>query len=245
MAAKKLGVVWFTLSLVCIAVAVKLVMDDWLLGALFGWPGGVYFVAGATHYWWTDVGVMILGKDREGRLSWFSIFVFAPYFAVVWFVWGIRAGYLTFLKGEDKYNMVAPHLYVGRYPFTVDNLPPSIDLIVDLTAEFPAVYRSGVTYLNIPCLDTDTPEPDVWAAAVEFACSYITADKTVFVHCAYGHGRSGITAALVLVALKQADSIEHALPILTKSRPCIAWHSPQVKAAEEVIRCLQADAPGG
>lgn len=170
-----------------------------------------------------------LGKRPDGSLAWWG-----------WLAWAPLFGYMRllhecarWLTDEPVGNEVAPGVWVGRRPH-LRELPPGIAIVVDLCAELPAAsgVATGRTYLCIPTLDSTAPPPAAIARAVE---AMLAANGGVFIHCAFGHGRSATVAAALLVRRGDAtlDDVERKLRAI---RPRIGLNELQRRALADAVR---------
>ena len=103
------------------------------------------------------------------------------------------------------------------------------DNYVDLTAEFaePAAIRKSPAYRSFPILDGAAPSPEALRAAV----AGLRPGRT-FVHCAQGHGRTGLFALAVLLSSGVARSVEDGLRLLRTARPGIRLSRDQRRCIE-------------
>jgi len=189
------------------------------------WPAAVLlavagvYLAGAPR---------ALGKRPDGTLAWWA-----------WLVWAPLFGYMRLLHelartmtDEPVADQVAPGVWVGRRPRRHE-LPDGIAIVVDLCAELPAArgVAGGRGYLAIPTLDATSPTPDQIARAVD---SMLAAGGAVFIHCAFGHGRSATVAAALLVRRGDAtlDDVE---AVLRAQRPRIGLNAHQRRALAAAV----------
>jgi protein-tyrosine phosphatase len=182
------------------------------LGWLLLWPALDGLLLSAAY---AGLGPRVCGKRANGRLAWWAVLVFLPYLGLTWVVWHLNRA----VSRELPCHEVAPTLWVGRRPF-VHELPPGVNLVVDLTAEFvahPKVLR-GRTYLCLPTLDLSAPEEKAFQHLVSHIAGW---QGIVYIHCAAGHGRSATLAAAVLIARGLANSVEEAEKVMRKARPGI------------------------
>lgn len=64
-----------------------------------------------------DVGLWMLGKREDGSLPVLKTLFLLPYYVVVLVVWLVRHTLvLPHCMGEHPYDLVAPGVYVGRWP---------------------------------------------------------------------------------------------------------------------------------
>ena len=103
------------------------------------------------------------------------------------------------------------------------------DNFVDLAAEFSESphIRCSPSYRSFPILDGGAPTPEALRAAV----ASLRPGRT-FIHCAQGHGRTGLFALAVLLDSGVARSVEDGMRMLTAARPAI-------RLSREQRRCIQ------
>ncbi len=191
-----------------------LLEGGWLL--LASWLGCNFLIVGIAH---AKGWHRIFGKQSNGTLPPWSWLLFLPLHLYTLIVWhGIR-----FLSREPAYNVVTDHLTVGRR-LLPSELDQPFDNYVDLTAEFfePVAIRRATSYRSFPVLDAAAPTTQDLRAFL----STLRPGRT-FVHCAQGHGRTGLVAAAVLLYTKEVLTAEEALRILKRVRPGIALNNAQ------------------
>ena len=121
---------------------------------------------------------------RDDRMV--HVVVLFPYFLYAWTIWHLS----RLLRSEDCYNEICPGLYVGRRAFASE-LPKDVRAVADLTAEFaePREVRDGRRYLCLPTLDASVPPETEFR---EFVQAILSESGPTYLHCAEGHGRSGM-----------------------------------------------------
>ena len=197
----------------------------WLV--LVIWPGCNFVILGIAH----SVGAHgVFGKRPDGSLPLWSWALFLPlliYTIMVWYF--IR----LFLRGP-AFNSVTDWLVVGRRLSGLE-IQNDLDNYVDLTAEFhePAAIRHSPAYTNFPVLDGAAPTPDALAQAID----RLRPGKT-FVHCAQGHGRTGLFALALLLKSGQARDVEEGLRLLKAVRPRVNLNRAQRACIESFARRL-------
>ena len=112
-------------------------------------------------------------------------------------------------------------------------LPQGIDVIIDLTCEFaePHAVRKHPGYVAFPMLDGAAPSVEALLASIRS----IPQGKVVFIHCAQGHGRTGLFALGLLLYRGYAGSVTEGFALLRAARPGIHLSAGQwacIKAAE-------------
>lgn len=173
---------------------------------------------------------ILLGKKPDGSFPIWSMIMFSPY---LYFVRGFSA--LRRLKSrEPPYDEICEGLYVGGWPYSPAKLPPGNPAIIDCTCELPRMLQfTGQGYLCVPTWDTRAPQPAEIESAVQWACRKRAQNKPVFVHCAYGHGRSVAVMCALLVALGVVDDWKNAEKLIRERRPCIKMNALHRQALEE------------
>ncbi|KAH9769078.1 TYR PHOSPHATASE 2 domain-containing protein [Citrus sinensis] len=137
-------------------------------------------------------------------------------------------------SGEEPYSEVCEGLYVGGWPNSMTTLPPGNPAIIDCTCEFPKLKEfEGHSYLCVPTWDTRSPQPGEIESAVKWGSRKRAQNRPVFVHCAYGHGRSVAVACALLVALSIVEDWREAEKLIKKRRPNIQMNALHRKALEE------------
>ena len=168
-------------------VVFGLVEGAWFLSAV--WLGASFLVVGIAHGRGSHG---VFGKRGDGTLplwSWLLFFPLLVYIAAVWHL-------LRLISREPALNTVTDKLVVGRrlLPFEFRD---HFDNYVDLTAEFREPCRIGRSpcYRSFPILDGSAPSPEALRSAV----ASLRPGRT-YIHCAQGHGRTGLFALAVLLS---------------------------------------------
>ncbi|KAL0401493.1 UNVERIFIED_CONTAM: hypothetical protein Slati_4179200 [Sesamum latifolium] len=173
---------------------------------------------------------MLLGKSSDGSFPIWSRIMFFPYLYFVRAFSFVR----RFTSGEAPYSEISEGLYVGGWPYAPDKLPPGNPAIIDCTCELPRKKEfSGHAYLCIPTWDTRAPQPGEIEMAVNWACRKRAQKTPIFIHCAYGHGRSVTVMCALLVALGLAEDWKNAEKLIKEKRPYIRLNGLHRKALEE------------
>ncbi|KAJ6311350.1 hypothetical protein OIU77_013173 [Salix suchowensis] len=135
---------------------------------------------------------------------------------------------------NSPYSEICEGVYVGGWPYSADKLPPGNPAIIDCTCEFPRKEEfKGHSYLCLPTWDTRAPQPGEIESAVKWACRKRAQNRPVFIHCAYGHGRSVAVMSALLVALGVVEDWKKAEQFIRERRPCISMNSVHYNALEE------------
>jgi hypothetical protein len=198
-----------------VLVVLGLLERDWFLVAV--WLGGDFLVLGLAHQRGSH---RVFGKRPDGTLPLWSWLLFLPLLIYTTVVWH----FVRLFSREAARNEVTERLVVGRrlLPFELEG---EFDNIVDLTAEFsePPTIRSSPAYRSFPILDGAAPTPEALGVAV----ASLRPGRT-FVHCAQGHGRTGLFALAVLLRSGVIGSVEDGLKLLSAARPAIRLNKEQL-----------------
>lgn len=212
----KYGLLFATVSTLLAAAA--LLHRGWQL--LWLWPA-VSFGVIAIGY--LGAGPKVYGKSTHGVLSPFSQLLLLPYLLYLWTVWHV----LRLVKREPAWHQLTDKVIIGRR-LRSRELPCEIDHVVDLTCEFtePSVLRSR-SYRLYPVLDGVAPSPEQFR---QWVSEVAALPGIVYIHCAEGHGRTGMFAAALLLARGEAKSAEEALAFVKSKRPLVRLGRQQVAA---------------
>lgn len=211
-------------------------MPTYCLSALLGL--GLAFV-GVTHggsAWvllWLGVGFLllafaqakkspaILGKRASGTLAPWSWALFLPLHLYTLGIWHLY----RLINREAATHSITPTLIIGRR-LLAKEIPPGLANYIDLTAEFtePATCRAHPGYQTFPILDASTPDAD----RLQELFGRLRPGPT-YIHCAQGHGRTGLVAASYLLFTGQAQTTKQAVEMLRSARPGLRLNNGQSK----------------
>ncbi|HTU93187.1 MAG TPA: hypothetical protein VMF69_24115, partial [Gemmataceae bacterium] len=130
-------------------------------GWLLMWPSLSFLVVAAAY---AGLGPCLLGKRGDGSMALWAVFLLLPYLLLTWSLWYVQRRF----SREPCCNEITPGLWIGRRAIAQE-LPPRIDLVIDLTAEFPEPrrIRSGRPYFCLPILDGSVPPENELRELVE------------------------------------------------------------------------------
>ena len=193
---------------------------------LMCWPGLNFLLLGIAH---AAHAPGIFGKRRDGSLPWWSWVLFFPLYLLAHLCWQL----LRLLSREPPWAQVNESLLVGRR-LLAGELPRPDLTVLDLTAEFaePAGIVRSSDYHCFPVLDAAAPGA---ASLRECLLALPPDDKPLYIHCAQGHGRTGMAAAAWLVLHGFAPDAERALKQLKSVRPGIGLQRTQRRLVDEVL----------
>jgi len=182
------------------------------------WPAISFGMISAGYL---ALGPRVYGKSNSGRLSVINRVLLLPFLLYLWSAWYL----LRLVKHENACDQVTDRLIIGRRLLSRE-LPESVDHIVDLTSEFDEPGRlRNCEYHSFQILDGFVLTKDQlqhWANKVA------AMQGTVYIHCAEGHGRTGLVAAAVLIETRQCSSIEEAIVLLSTCRPLVRLGTRQM-----------------
>jgi protein-tyrosine phosphatase len=168
---------------------------------------------------YAGLGPRIFGKRPDGSIPIWSRLLHLPFMLYSETVWHL----VRILSRENPTDDVSKDLVLGRR-LRASELPSGISNYVDLTAETedPAAIRKSEAYLAFPILDAGVPDRH----ALKKTVSSLRPGRT-FVHCAQGHGRTGLFALALLAHRGQITSYDEGLAKLTAVRPGLALNAKQ------------------
>ncbi|MBN1867357.1 hypothetical protein JW916_08695 [Candidatus Sumerlaeota bacterium] len=187
----------------------------------FHWLSLSFFALSAAY---AGIGPVVFGKRADGTLPIWSKIVHFPYRVYAGAMWNL----ICLVGRESAADRVSDDLFVGRR-VRPKELPEGAVNCVDLTCEFedPKRIRDGTNYICLPTLDAGVPSRD----AIDSAIDRLRPGPT-FVHCAQGHGRTGLFALVLLARRGRIGSFEEGMALVAEARPGIRLHKNQ----EEFVR---------
>ncbi|NOK00490.1 hypothetical protein HNV27_02570 [Myxococcus xanthus] len=222
----------FAMAAVLIAfLALRLGGVAWLLL----WPG-VSFILVALAY--AGLGEHAFGKRVDGRMQPWAVILLLPYLLLTWGAWHLA----RWLSRERAFDEVVPGVFIGRR-LLAGELPDGIVTVLDLTSEFvePEGIRRAGRYVALPILDASIlPVARVTPVLRELAVG----PGALYIHCAQGHGRTGMIAAALLIARGDALDASTALSMVQRARPAVRLSATQSGALAELATALLATRPG-
>lgn len=182
------------------------------------WPAVSFGLVAAGYF---RFGSVVFGKSAQGVLAANNQLLLLPYLVYLWFVWHL----LRLLKTESAYDQINERITIGRRLLSHER-PSEFDHVIDLTSEFtePTALR-GASYHSFQILDGEIP-------SVEKLHKWIVeTDKLpgrLFIHCAEGHGRTGLFAAALLLHRGTAQTPDEALRFIQSKRPLVRLRKRQM-----------------
>jgi hypothetical protein len=197
------------------------------LGLFVAW-GALSLLATTALYLHAAVGG-IPGPVLKGeRHPWLQP-VFFPFRAVSWCTWRLA----RLARRGDGPSEVAPGVWVGPRlrPHEIESLAAQgVTSVLDLTSELPTLptmNRAPWTRLALPTLDRTSPPDALLDEAARWIVARRAEGRGVYIHCAFGRGRSGVLACVALLALGVTRDPDDALARVTTRRRWIRLRAGQ------------------
>ena len=184
------------------------------------WPALSFGMVALGYF---HFGPRVYGKSQRGILSPINLLLLLPYLLYLWFVWYA----VRLVKRESAFDQLTENIFIGRRLLSHE-FPDNIDHVIDLTCEFtePKALRS-ISYHSFQILDGFVPSPEQlrdWAAqAAELS-------GNIYIHCAEGHGRTGLFAAVLLLHIGHSQTPDDVLQFIKSKRPLVRLNQQQMAA---------------
>jgi protein-tyrosine phosphatase len=198
----------FSILAVLLTIA-AIIHGGWLL--LLLWPA-LNFGTVALGYF--HFGPRVYGKSQHGLLSPINQLLLLPYLVYLWSVWYA----VRIVKREPAFNQLTDNIFIGRRLLSHE-LPDNIDHVIDLTCEFnePKALRL-LSYHSFQILDAFVPPLNQLR---EWADLTAGLSGNIYIHCAEGHGRTGLFAAVLLLSIGHSQTPDDALQFIKSKRPLV------------------------
>lgn len=173
-------------------------------------------------------GSCVFGKRSDGQMSFVLLILLAPYLLVSWLIWHT----VRLFSSEPKLNQVTDDLILSRRLLNRE-LPREVASVVDLTCEFiePIRLRHSENYISFPMLDASVRTAEELR---ELAITIESLPNPVLIHCAQGHGRTGLVAAAFLVVSKYVATPSDAIALIRSVRPGVKLNHEQLQTLKKV-----------
>lgn len=207
------------------------------LAILFVWPSLAFLLAGSAY---AGVGPRVFGKHSNGTIRPLNLVMILPFLVFTWITWHLA----RMVDRQPPWHEITPDMFAGRRVFQHE-LPEKLDLIVDLTAEFaePVTVRAACLYKSLPILDASTADLTAFTDTVRFVAGQ---SGRIYIHCAQGHGRTGMFVAAVMIARGLANEPTDALRLIRSIRPGVRLKPRQwafLKAVANDLRSAEMIVP--
>jgi protein-tyrosine phosphatase len=176
---------------------------------------------------YAGAGARIFSKKPDGTIPIWAKIIHLPFLAYAGVVWHVT----RIISCENPYDKVEADIILGRR-LLANELPEGVVNCVDLTAEFeePKQIRESTNYISLPILDAGIPT----AEELNKALSRLEKGAT-YIHCAQGHGRSGLVTLALLLDRDSVSSFEEGLSKLTRVRPGVGLNRAQQRFTRAFI----------
>lgn len=207
-------------------MAIGILESRWYI--LLVWLGANFLALGVAHFCGFH---SLFGKRPDGSLPVWSWIIFLPMHLCNYGLWHLT----RFFSREPAFHAISDDLVVGRR-LLPGELAGDFANYVDLTAEFaePRAIRCRLGYISIPILDGSAPGPQKLAEALQRLRSGRT-----YIHCAQGHGRTGLFVLALLLHTGAAKTVGEGLAKLQAIRPGISLSPIQRRCIEGFVsKCV-------
>jgi hypothetical protein len=139
--------------------------------------------------------------------------------------WALTHAKRALMPSSALPSRVLPHLWLGMRPSRTELAlldREGVYHIVDLCAEIPAnprVLSAPFERLHLPVLDRCPPTIEQLTRGAAWINTLIDQGQGVYVHCAFGRGRSAMLCAAVVITRGLAHNARDAMTFVRASRP--------------------------
>lgn len=197
------------------------------------WPALSFGLLGIAYL---GMGGVVFGKQRDGSLRWVNTIVLLPYLLLVWSVWHL----LRWVRKTPPYQSLTDDILIGRR-LLPSEVPAGLATVIDLTCEFPEIRRlRQLQYRSFPLLDGMSPAVEQLR---EWAREILAAQPPVLIHCAEGHGRTGLVAAACLLERGVESTAENAIRFVRQQRPSVRLNARQQALLQAAARQIAGSQP--
>lgn len=193
-------------------------LEHIVFSTLSYWLGACFFCVGSSYGFESTA---LFGKNAAGKMASVNRVFLLPYLFYTRFTWNI----LRYVIREDVFNELIPGVFIGRKT-VAGELDKKINLIIDLTCEFEEAVevKENREYVCFQMLDGFVPRPEDLKKIAEMIKNY---NGAIYIHCAQGHGRTGLVACAVVAAKGLAKTPKEALDFVISKRPKVRLNSIQ------------------
>ncbi|MEQ8855415.1 dual specificity protein phosphatase family protein [Gimesia sp.] len=222
----------FLLLLIAVLLVLAAGMHQGLRWLLL-WPAFSFALVAAGYL---GLGPRVFNKSQDGLVPLFNRCLLFPYLLYLNGVWhGTRL-----LRPEPPLNQLTENLFVSRRLLSHE-LPAEIVHVIDLTCEQSEPRAQRLRgYHCFPVLDREAPAV---AALSEWIPQVAALQGPVLIHCAEGHGRTGLFTAALLLYTRQCGSVEESLRFIQSQRPLVRLSAAQRRVLQTFYEGLETAAP--
>lgn len=133
------------------------------------------------------------------------------------------------LINENSTDKISDDLVVGRRLLPKE-VREEYEGYIDLTAEFdePRAIRDKSSYICFPILDASVPNIEKLMDLLEKV-----ENKNLYIHCAQGHGRTGLVALALLLRKGIIKDVREGVDYLKSFRPALNLNNYQIEYLEK------------
>lgn len=217
----KYGIYFLLLSVVMMITAVQ--HGSWYYALAY--PAMSFAIVSIGYL---GLGPRVFGKRSDGKRNLLATVLLLPYLIFTLVTWHL----IRLLSRESAVDQVDPDLYLSRRLLSTE-IPESVKSVVDLTCEFTDPKFDRGNYICFPMLDASCPTAEELNEMVQ---TVLALPKPVLIHCAQGHGRTGLVASAVLLASGKVASPRAALAMVKAARPGVELNSAQRNALDSLSK---------
>ena len=222
----------FLLLLIAVLLVLVAGMHQGLWWLLL-WPAFSFALVAAGYF---GLGPRVFNKSEAGLVPLFNRCLLFPYLLYLNGVWHVS----RLLRPEPPLNQLTENLFVSRRLLSHE-LPAEIVHVIDLTCEQSEPREQRLRgYHCFPILDREAPSVE---ALSEWISQVAALQEPVLIHCAEGHGRTGLFTAALLLYTRQCGSVEEALHFIQSRRPLVRLSGAQRRVLQTFYEGLETAAP--
>ena len=187
----------------------------------------------------TNLGPVLKGD----RVPWMQP-LFLPFRIVAYSITALaRALHLR----DPVISEIGPGVFMGVRLFSHEGetlRSRNVRCVVDLTAELPTnrtLARTPFELYALPTLDRCPPTLDEITRVADWVAERHAAGEGVYIHCAFGRGRSATVAAAVCLRLGWAHGADEAIARVAEKRSVIRVRGAQYAAVHRYAEQLARD----
>jgi hypothetical protein len=182
------------------------------------WPSLSFALVAAGYF---RLGPAVYGKSLDGKLAIANQLLLLPYLIYLWSVWYA----IRLVKREPAYDQLTTNIFIGRR-LLPHELPEHIEHVIDLTSEFRKLTSlRSTSYHSFPILDAFVPPLEMLQYWVSQTAEL---SGNIYIHCAEGHGRTGLFAAALLLHTGHSQTPSDAVRYIQSKRPLVRLGKPQL-----------------
>lgn len=222
----KYGIAFSVLGLLLAGWAIRL--GGWHL--LLLWPAASLCAVAIAYL---GFGVSVFGKRADGTIHVISSIILLPYLAYVWATWHL----LRLIVLEEAFHEISKNLTIGRR-LLPSEFPGEVEAVVDLTCELcePSHVRTSYAYYAFPMLDGVVPSAEALAG---LSRQLDEIKGHIYIHCAQGHGRTGLVAAALLLQQDSAKDVAAAVALIVEKRPAIRFGRKHLACLASALQFME------